>query len=146
MRYVCLGYMNAPAWESLSLAEREAFRRDCRAYDDVLADAGCVIASESLDCEENAATLRVRGGAAAIEPGCPSVASRMTLVGILVIKASDMNHAIQLAARYPASQRGGVVEVRPAATAATAGRIDGGEKSSRISVGPVETARLRSTS
>lgn len=133
--------MHAPAWESLSLAEREAFRHDCRAY-----ATGCVIASESLECEENAATLRVHGGAAAIEPGCLSVACRTTLVGILVIEASDMNHAIQLAARYPAAQRGGVVEIRPASPAATAGRIDGGEKSSRLFVEPVETARLRSTS
>ena len=38
MRYVCLGYMDAPAWESLPLAERGAFRDECRGYAELLAE------------------------------------------------------------------------------------------------------------
>ncbi len=145
MRYVCLGFMDAPAWESLPLAEREAFRDECRGYGELLAEAGHVVACEALDCEENAATLRIRNGGAAIEPGCLAVGSGMTLRGVLVLDASDMNHAIQLMARHPVVQRGGSIEVRPAATWGTAGRIDGGEKSLKKSIGSVDAARLRST-
>ncbi|WP_428308404.1 YciI family protein [Lacipirellula sp.] len=145
MRYVCLGYVDAPAWESLPLTERESFRDECRAYAELLAEAGHVVACEALDCEENAATLRIRHGGTAVEPGCLIVGGRTTLRGMLVIEASDMNHAIQLMARHPVVQRGGSVEVRPAATSRTAGRVDGGEKILRKFAGPVETGRSRST-
>ena len=145
MRYVCLGYMDAPAWESLPLDERAAFRDECRAYGELLAEAGQVVACEALDCEENAATLRLRNGGAAIEPGCLAIGGRTTLRGILVIEASDMNHAIQLLARHPVVRRGGSIEVRPAAMWETAGRIDGGGKILRKFAGPVETGRSRST-
>lgn len=114
MRYVCLGYMDAPAWEALSLDERETFLAECRAYDELLAEAGHVVAREALDCEENAATLKLSHGGAAVNPGCLSAAARPPLRGILVIEANDMNHAIQLLSRHPAIRRGAVVEVRPA--------------------------------
>ena len=126
MRYVCLGFMDAPAWESLPPAERAAFRDQCRGFGELLAEAGHVVTCETLDCEANAATLRIRNGGAAIEPGRLAVGSGMTLRGVLVLEASDMNHAIQLMARHPAVQRGGSIEVRPAATWGTSGRIDGG--------------------
>ncbi|BBO31485.1 YciI family protein [Lacipirellula parvula] len=145
MRYVCLGYMDAPAWKLLPLAERGAFRDECRGYAELLAKAGHVVACEALDCEENAATLRLHHGAAAVEPGCLVGGGRTTLRGMLVIEASDMNHAIQLMARHPVVQRGGSVEVRPAATWETTGRVDGGEKSLRKPAGAVEAGRFRST-
>ena len=145
MRYVCLGYMDAPSWKSLTPAERAAFREECRAFGELLDEAGHVVACETLDCEENAATLRLHHGGAAIEPGCPAVDGRITLRGVLVIEASDMNHAIQLMARHPVVPRGGSIEVRPAATWGTAGRIDGGEKSWKKSVGSVDATRFRST-
>ena len=114
MRYVCLGYMDAPAWEALSLNEREAFLAECRAYDELLAEAGHVVAREALDREENAATLMLSHGGATVNPGCLTAAARPPLRGILVIEANDMNHAIQLLSRHPAIRRGAVVEVRPA--------------------------------
>lgn len=106
--------MDAPAWEALSLDERETFLAECRAYDELLAEAGHVVACEALDCEENAATLKLSHGGAAVNPGCLSAAARPPLRGILVIEANDMNHAIQLLSRHPAILRGAVVEVRPA--------------------------------
>jgi hypothetical protein len=120
MRYVCLGYMDAQAWETLSLAEREAFLAECRAYDELLAEAGHVVAREALDCEENAATLRIRHGGASIDAGCLAAANHTPLRGILVIEATDMNHAIQLLSSHPAIRRGAVVEVRPASPLARA--------------------------
>lgn len=114
MRYVCLGYMDAQAWEALSLDEREAFLAECRAYDELLAESGHVVAREALDGEENAATLQLSHGGAAVNPGCLSAAARPPLREIVVIEANDMNHAIQLLSRHPAIRRGAVVEVRPA--------------------------------
>ena len=114
MRYVCLGYMDAQAWEALSLCEREAFLAECRAFDELLAESGHVVAREALDCEENAATLKLSHGGADVNPGCLAAAARPPLRGILVIEANDMNHAIQLLSRHPAIRRGAVVEVRPA--------------------------------
>ena len=114
MRYVCLGYMDAQAWEALSLCEREAFLAECRAYDELLAESGHVVAREALDCEANAATLKLSHGGADVNPGCLGAAARLPLRGILVIEANDMNHAIQLLSRHPAIRRGAVVEVRPA--------------------------------
>jgi hypothetical protein len=119
MRYVCLGYMDAQAWEALSIGEREAFLAECRAYDELLAEGGHVVAREALDCEENAATLRIRHGGASIDAGCLA-AGRTPLRGILVIEATDMNHAIQLLSSHPAIRRGAVVEVRPASPLARA--------------------------
>jgi hypothetical protein len=112
--------MDAQAWETLSLAEREAFLAECRAYDELLAEAGHVVAREALDCEENAATLRIRHGGASIDAGCLAAANRTLLRGILVIEATDMNHAIQLLSSHPAIRRGAVVEVRPASPLARA--------------------------
>jgi hypothetical protein len=134
--------MDAPAWEALSLIEREAFLAECRAYDELLAEAGHVVAREALEREENGATLRIRHGGATIEPGCLAAAYQTPLRGILVIDATDMNHAIQLLSRHPAVRRGAVVEVRPAATA---GRIDAGEKSLKKPKSVVETGRSPST-
>lgn len=114
MRYVCLGYMDAPAWNALSLSEHGAFLAECREYDEVLAEAGHVIAREALDSETNVATLCIRQGGPSVDVGCLDPAGRTLLRGILVIEANDMNHAIQLLSRHPAVRRGGVVEVRPA--------------------------------
>lgn len=113
MRYVCLGYMDAQAWEALSLNEREAFLAECRAYDELLAESGHVVVREAFDGEENAATLKLSHGGAAVNPGCLAAAC-LPLRGILVIEANDMNHAIQLLSRHPGIRRGAVVEVRPA--------------------------------
>ena len=137
--------MDAPVWESLPRADREAFRNECQAYCQLLDEAGHVAACEALDCEENAATLRIRQGRVAVEPGGLVVGSRTTLRGILVLAASDMNHAIQLLARHPIVQRGGTIEVRPVAKSTTVGRVDDREETWKKSGGPVDATRFRST-
>jgi hypothetical protein len=114
MRYVCLEYMDVQAWRALTVCERRAFRAECQAYDDLLAESGHVIAREMIDCEENAATLKLRRGGADVNPGCLPAAARPPLRGIVVIEAIDMNHAIRLLTSHPAIRRGAVVEIRPA--------------------------------
>ena len=40
MKYICLGYMEEKKWDALSESEREAFLKECFAYDEVLRESG----------------------------------------------------------------------------------------------------------
>ena len=59
-----------------------------------------------------ATTVRVEDGKTLATDG-PFVAVKEALGGYLVFEADDLDTAIELASRIPASRLGGAVEVRP---------------------------------
>ena len=113
MKYVCLGYMEANKFETMSESERNAFVDGCFAYDDVLRKNGHFVGGEALQGARNAVTLHAKGGKVMVTDG-PYAETKEQLGGILILEARDLNHAIQLMSKHP-GVRGGPFEIRPAA-------------------------------
>ncbi len=111
MKYVCLGYMNPNKWVTMSEGERNAFIDECFSYDDELRQKGHFVGGEALQGPQSAITLRCHNGNVSITDG-PYAETKEQLGGILVLEATDLNHAIQLMARHPGVQ-GGSFEIRP---------------------------------
>ena len=112
MKYICLGYLEEKKWEALSESEQEAFIKECFAYDEVLRKSGYFLGGEALQSARNATTLRWQNGRIAVTDG-PFAETKEQLGGILVLEATDLNHAIQLMSKHP-GVRLGSFEVRPA--------------------------------
>ena len=113
MKFICLGYMEADKFETMSESERNAFLDDCFAYDDLLRKGGHFVGGEGLQSARNAVTLRHRNGKVTANDG-PYAETKEMLGGILVLEARDLDHAIQLMSKHP-GVRGGPFEIRPAA-------------------------------
>ena len=116
MKYICLGYMNEEVWETLSESERQTFMDECFGYDDELRQNGHYAGGEGLQEARNAATLRWRGGKVSVTDG-PFAESKEQIGGIMIVEATDLNHAIRLLSKHPSLRlgRGGNSwEIRPA--------------------------------
>jgi hypothetical protein len=113
MKYICLGYMEANKFETMSESERNAFIDACFTYDDVLRKNGHFVGGEALQSGRNAVTLRHQNGKVSVTDG-PYAETKELLGGILMLEASDLNHAIQLMSKHP-GVRGGPFEIRPVA-------------------------------
>jgi hypothetical protein len=113
MKYICLGYMEADKFETMSESERNAFVDGCFAYDDMLRKNGHFVGGEALQSVRNAVTLRAKSGKVMVTDG-PYAETKEQLGGILILEARDLNHAIQLMSKHP-GVRGGPFEIRPAA-------------------------------
>ena len=113
MKYVCLGYIEANKFETMSESERNAMVDECFTYDDVLRKNGHFAGGEALQSAQTATTLRWRNGKVSITDG-PYAETKEQLGGILVLEARDLDHAIQLMSRHP-GVKAGPFEIRPAA-------------------------------
>ena len=113
MKYICLGYFDEKKWETMSDSERNAMLDDCFAYDDVLRENGHFAGGEALQSPRNAVTLRSKNGKVSITDG-PYAETKEQLGGLLVLEATDLNHAIQLMAKHP-GVKAGPFEIRPVA-------------------------------
>ena len=113
MKYICLGYMEANKFETMSESERNAFVDGCFIYDDVLRKSGHFAGGEALQGARNAVTLRFRNGKVMVTDG-PYAETKEQLGGILILEANDLDHAIELMSKHP-GVRGGPFEIRPAA-------------------------------
>jgi hypothetical protein len=98
----------AEKWASLSQDEQNTI---ATAYREVTETPG-VTPGLGLEPAEMATTVRVQDGKTLTTDG-PFVAIKEALAGWLVYEADDIDAAIALAARIPAAQWGGAVEVRP---------------------------------
>ena len=96
------------AWATLSQDEQKAVFADYQAINET---AG-VTPGLGLDVPETATTVRVQDGKTLTTDG-PFVEIKESIGGYLVYEADDLDAAIELAARIPASRLGGAVEVRP---------------------------------
>ncbi len=116
MKYICLGYMNDDVWETLSESERNTFMDECFSYDDELRKNGHLAGGEGLQEARNAATLRWRSGKVSVTDG-PFAETKEQIGGIMILEATDLNHAIRLLSKHPSLRlgRGGSSwEIRPA--------------------------------
>ena len=112
MQYLCLGYMEEGTWEAMTKGDQEVMMKECFAYDDVLKKNGHFVRGEALQSARNATTLRWRNGKVAVTDG-PFAETKEQLGGILVLEASDLNHAIALMSKHPGVRFGGAFELRP---------------------------------
>jgi hypothetical protein len=104
MKYLCLVYGEEK--------EIGAMTDDgCMAFDQTLRNAGRCLASEALQPAHTAATVRVRDGKVFVRDG-PFTEAKEHLAGFYLIDATDLNDAIQVAAKIPPA-RVGSIEVRP---------------------------------
>ena len=113
MKYICLGYYDEKKWEAMSESERCTMMDECFAYDDVLRKNGHFVGGEALQSPANATTLRWTTGKVSITDG-PYAETKEQLGGILVLEATDLNHAIQLMSKHP-GVKAGPFEIRPSA-------------------------------
>jgi hypothetical protein len=106
--------MDEKKWEGMSEREVNAFMDECFAYDDVVRKNGHFVGGEALQSAQNATTLRWRNGKVSITDG-PFAETKEQLGGIMMLEATDLNHAIQLMSKHPSIRMGGCWEIRPAA-------------------------------
>ena len=104
MKYLCLVYREE---KEIGATTDE----ECMAYDQALRDAGRCLASEALQPGHTAATVQVRNGKVSVRDG-PFTETKELLAGFYLIDATDLNDAIQVAAKIPPA-RVGSIEVRP---------------------------------
>ena len=112
MKYLCLGYHDEKTWAALSETERDAMMQDLAAYDDLLRKGGHRVDATALKSARTAATLRFNNGKVAITDG-PFAETREQIGGIMVLEATDLNHAIALMSQLPCMRLGGSLEIRP---------------------------------
>ena len=84
---------------------------DWVAYNRALASAGALVALERLQGADTATTVRLRGGERILTDG-PFVETKEHLLGFYLVEVSDLDGAIDWAARMPHISHG-TVEVRP---------------------------------
>ena len=111
MKYLCLGYYTEDALAALRAGG--AVREETAAYNDQLRRAGHCLELTALEGGRSAATLRFEGGKVSVTDG-PFAETKEQLGGIMVLEATDLNHAIQLMAQLPCMRHvGGCLEIRP---------------------------------
>ena len=113
MKYICLGYIEANKFETMSENERNAMLDECFSYDDVLRKNGHFAGGQALEGANTAATLRWKNGKVTVTDG-PYAETKEQLGGILILEARDFNRAVQLMSRHP-GVRAGPFEIRPLA-------------------------------
>jgi hypothetical protein len=111
MKYLCLVYGDEQALDALSKGEMEVLVAESLTYDDVLRRSGHYLVSEALQPVKAAKTVRVRDRKMAITDG-PFAETKEQLLGFILIEASDLNDAVQVAAKVPMAASGSI-EVRP---------------------------------
>ncbi len=111
MKYICLGYFDEKKWVAMSESEQTAVLDECFAYDDVLRKNGHFVGGEALQSARNAATLQLKNGKVTVTDG-PFVETKEQLGGILILEATDLNHAIRLISNHPGLKIG-PFEIRP---------------------------------
>ena len=111
MKFVCLGYLDESRWDAIPKNEQDAMMQECFAYDDLLRKHGHFVAGEALQSARTARTLRWKGDKVLVTDG-PFAETKEQLGGLLVLEASDMDHALELMSKHPGVRLGGLFEIR----------------------------------
>jgi len=116
MKYLCMAYYDATAFDRLSADEIEQLEASCQPYGEDLRSSGHLLAQASLGPPASATTLRPRGGEVAVTDG-PFTETKEQVGGFFLIEARDLNDAIRVASKHPAAHLGEAlgwaIEVRP---------------------------------
>jgi hypothetical protein len=111
MQYLCLIYEDEKTWQTMPPAEAEKILGEYHAYTEAIGNSGHLVGGNALQPTHTATTVRVRQGKVGTTDG-PFAETKEQLGGYYLLKARDLNEAIQLAARIPGA-RFGSIEVRP---------------------------------
>jgi hypothetical protein len=111
MKYLCLIYSQEAQMASMSKSESDALMSEYWAFTEAIKKSGHYVAGEALQPVHTATTVRIRNGKLSTTDG-PFAETKEQLGGFYMIEARDLNDAIQVASRIPAS-RDGSIEVRP---------------------------------
>jgi hypothetical protein len=111
MKYLCLVYGEEKALDALSKGEMDVLVEQSLAYDDVLRNSGHYIESAALEGVKAARTVRVRNRDTLVIDG-PFAETKEQLLGFILIDATNIDDAVQLAAKIPLASTGSI-EVRP---------------------------------
>jgi hypothetical protein len=114
MKYLCMVIVDEKKLHALSESELQVLDEESLKYDVTLRRRGHLLAAEALESVETATIVRVRNGKTTVTDG-PFAETNEQIGGFLLIEAQDLNEAIQLAAKVPAIQLGGI-EIRPIKT------------------------------
>ena len=111
MRYLCLIYDDESKWGTMPKEQADAMMGEYFAFTEGIKQSGHYVGGEALQPTQTASTVRVRNGKISTTDG-PFAETKEALGGYYLIKAKDLNDAIQVAAKIP-SARNGTVEIRP---------------------------------
>jgi hypothetical protein len=116
MKYLCLGYLHAELFDSLSEAEKNEAMRDCPQHCAAMRATGKVIAEAGLAMRHHARSIRPRNGRPSVTDG-PFVEAKEQLGSFFIVEAADIDEAVRIASKHPAAllgeQYGWGIEVRP---------------------------------
>jgi hypothetical protein len=108
MKYMALIYADPTGFGGRTEEEQQAITQEYFA----IAEDPRMVHSDQLQPGSTATTVRVRDGQTLTTDG-PFVETKEELGGYYLFEAKDLDEAIEIAARIPASRHGGAVEVRP---------------------------------
>lgn len=111
MKYLCLVHIDGEAIGKLNEAEDKDLTRRSIQYDADLERRGVYITSDALHGPEKAKLVRARRGKVSTTDG-PYAETKEHLGGFILIEASGMEEAVEIAANIPVGQYG-TIEVRP---------------------------------
>jgi hypothetical protein len=111
MKYLCLVYADEAAFNRMSQQQLDAIDDASLANDEELRRSGHLVIAQALQPIASATTVRVRNDRMSATDG-PFAETAEQLGGFVFIEATDLNEAIQIAARIPMA-RFGSIEVRP---------------------------------
>jgi len=111
MKYLCLIYDDEKKAVTMSKADLDALMSDYFAFTEDIKKSGHYQAGEALQPVQTATSVRIRNGKLSTTDG-PFAETKEQLGGFYMIDATDLNEAIQIAAKIP-SAKTGTIEVRP---------------------------------
>ena len=111
MKYLCLIYENEQNWSHYTKNQGDSMMAEYGSFTQDIQKSGHMIGGEALQPTHTATTVRVRNGKVSTTDG-PFAETKEQLGGYYLIEATDLNDAIQVAARIPGAKTGSV-EVRP---------------------------------
>ena len=114
MRYVALIYGAEDGTEFREVADVGAVHAGHMAFGEEAGAAGVLGGGEALQDTGTATTIRDVDGSDVITDG-PFAETKEVFGGFYLLEADDLDAALELAARIPATRLGGSVEVRPMA-------------------------------
>ena len=115
MEYMMVIHEGPDAWTARKdPARREAYWASWGAYVQAIRQSGIVRSGNGLEPPETGTTVRLRDGRRQVQDG-PFADTKEQLGGFFVIEVSDLDTALDWAARCPAAT-GGAVELRPVMT------------------------------
>ena len=112
MKYLCLIYSDETQWQKLPKTETDKMMGEFFNFTDSIKASGHYLGSNRLQPTPAATTVRIRDGKLSTTDG-PFAETREQIGGIMVLEATDLNHAIALMSQLPCMRLGGSLEIRP---------------------------------